>query len=354
MNTTTQPHRVVNTLPDGTALGRYIKGVASDDLYGLLARSREWSSTPHVLEALKHEKAAVPAGSTTDAVWAAPLAIHGLASEAIRLMRGLSILGAISGRFVHVPLRTKIAIETGAGISGGWVAPGAMIPVQKTNFATSIQELYKYGVIVPVSEELLRASTPSAEATIARTVLGGLAKAIDQQLLDPTITAVANTRPASITNGATAVTSTGVTQAQMLADFGALFAAVTSPGPYVLVARPATLARIALVLGQTAAGLPSSLFGIPVVSSPNSPQQVTLIDPSAILYSDAGQFDLDVSREATLILNDAPGGVVQGADGAAPPETALWPGNLAAIRAVRWLAWLRPISGSVAYMTTSY
>jgi hypothetical protein len=43
-----------------------------------------------------------------------------------------------------------------------------------------------------------------------------------------------------------------------------------------------------------------------VIASNNSPTQITLLDPSAILYSDSGQFDIDASEEALLQLDTAP------------------------------------------------
>ena len=66
-----------------------------------------------------------------------------------------------------------------------------------------------------------------------------------------------------------------------------MLAAATSPGPLVGVMKPKTMYRIALVLGSQAAGLPATLFGIPVIAS-NTPAQITLLDPSAMIYSDSG------------------------------------------------------------------
>jgi len=67
-----------------------------------------------------------------------------------------------------------------------------------------------------------------------------------------------------------------------------MLAAATSPGPIVWVMKPKTMYRIALVLGSQAAGLPATLFGIPVIASNNAPAQITLLDPSAMIYSDSG------------------------------------------------------------------
>ena len=81
----------------------------------------------------------------------------------------------------------------------------------RRHFATIIEVHYKYGVIVPLSEELVRLSSPSAEATVRRKILGavgGLAPAIDNQLLLPAVAASAGVYPASLTNGSTGVTTT--------------------------------------------------------------------------------------------------------------------------------------------------
>jgi hypothetical protein len=74
------------------------------------------------------------------------------------------------------------------------------------------------------------------------------------------------------------------------------------------------------------------------------------VDPSAILYSDSGQFDLDTSDEALLQEDTAPDNPTL----ASSVMTSLWTSNEFVIKASRWLAWLRAVSGSVAYMTVTY
>jgi hypothetical protein len=153
-----------------------------------------------------------------------------------------------------------------------------------------------------------------------------------------------------VTNGSPEVTSTGTTSAQISADLAGLLAAVTTPGPLVWIMPPKTMYRIALTLGSQAAGLPATLFGIPVIASINSPAQITLLDPGGVIYSDAGQFDLEVSEQAAIELNDAP----------ADPSTAStilhssYQRNLVYVRALRWLAWQRVQTGAAAWMTVSY
>jgi hypothetical protein len=168
--------RPVSILPTGTAVSRYIiaKALGRGDRYRELQTAERWLDTPHVKATLElYEKSAVASGSTTDSTWAASLSAYGIAAEALTIMRGLSILGALESKMQSVPLHTRLARETGAGFSGGWVAAGGAIPVQLTAFATIVEEHFKYGVITVLSEELLTLATPAAEATIRRSVSAG-------------------------------------------------------------------------------------------------------------------------------------------------------------------------------------
>jgi HK97 family phage major capsid protein len=250
-----------------------------------------------------------------------------------------------------VPFRTNVARETGSGTGGSWVGEGLSTPVAATAYGTLIQEAYKAQVIVVLSNELLRLGDPASERTVRQTVTAGVTAYLDAQALANTVTLVANTRTAAITNGATAVTSTGTTAAQINADLAGLLAAVTTPGPLVWVMRPATAYRIAATIGGTAAvNVPLSLFGIPLVLSANSPAQVTVLDPSAILYSDDGRIDIESTDHAALQMDGAP------TDPAvvATVFQSLWQNNLWVLKVTRWIAYLRAQTGSVAYMTVSY
>ena len=98
------------------------------------------------------------------------------------------------------------------------------------------------------------------------------------------------------------------TAAQINADLAAMLAAITTDGAgSSWIMRPLTAYKIAATIGGTAAAdIPRTLFGIPLVLSANSPQQITLVDAAHILYSDAGGIDVDTSDEALIQMNDAP------------------------------------------------
>jgi HK97 family phage major capsid protein len=344
-------------LPAGTALSRYlmVKALANGDVYRALILSEPMRNTPQVKATIEDElstKAAIAAGTTTDATWAGPLASHGIAAEALTLVRGASILGALESRFRKVPFRTKVSRETGTGTGGAWVGEGLSTPVAATAYDTLSQEAYKAQKIVVLSEELLQLSNPSAERVVRETVAAGVGAFLDSQLLTNTVTLSANLRPAAITNGATAVVQTGVTAAAMVTDLTALLAAIATGGAsLVWVMRPLTAYKIAATIGGTAAAdVPRTLFGIPLVLSANSPQQVTLVDCAHILYSDDGGIAIDVSEEALLQMNDAPTDPAT----AATVFDSMWPRNLWAVKCTRWIAYLRAQTGAVTYMVVTY
>jgi hypothetical protein len=131
-----------------------------------------------------------------------------------------------------------------------------------------------------------------------------------------------------------------------------MLAAITTAGRGLTwIMKPTTAYRLAATIGGTAAAdIPRTLFGIPMVLSINSPQQVTLVDASQILYSDDGGIDIAVSDEASLQMDTSPTDPAV----AATVFQSLWNNDLWAVRVTRWLAYLRAQTGAVSYMTVTY
>src|SRR4029453_943623 len=271
----------------------------------------------------------------------------------LQLLRGASIIGQLEGRMRRVPLRTKVPRETGSGTGGAWVGQGLATPVAATAYDTLTQEAYKASKIVVLSEDLLKIGDPDAERTVRETVIAGVAAYLDSQFVTNTVTLSADLRPAAITNGATAVTSTGVTAAAVTTDLGSLLAAITtSGGGLVWIMRPLTAYNIAAKLaavGMTT-DIPPTLLGIPLILSVNSPPQIPLVDAAHILYSDTGAIDVDTSTQAAIEMNDAPAEPTV----AATIIQSSFQRNLWGVRVSRWLAYLRAQTGAVSFMTVPY
>ena len=93
------------------------------------------------------------------------------------------------------------------------------------------------------------------------------------------------------------------------------------------------------------------MSSIPAIATTNSPAPVTLLDPSALIYSDSSQFEIDASQNAPLELNDNPANPTV----AGTIMSSMYGRNDVAIRALRWVSWLNPSpTTTAAFMTVAY
>jgi HK97 family phage major capsid protein len=216
------------------------------------------------------------------------------------------------------------------------------------------------GIIV-ISEELARVSTPSAEAVIRQDMIAGIAAFLDVQFTDPTIAAVANVSPASVTNGVTIIPSVGTTPANARTDIQALAAAmlaanISTAGSTLLMSETNALALASALnpLGQSLfPGLSAtggSALGYTVLTSQALGTNVILLNGEGILIADDGGVEIDVSREASVQMDSAP---TNPAD-ATTVLTSLWQNNLVGLRADRIINWKRARTGSVQYTQQTY
>jgi HK97 family phage major capsid protein/HK97 family phage prohead protease len=353
-----QPQRAAiqlkQDLPKGTAFTRYVMALAASRGNRLEAAefSKRWhDSTPEIEVVLR---AAVTAGTTTDADWAQPLvAYRQMADEFIELLRPATIIGRIPG-LRQVPFNVKIPVQT-QGSLVNWVGETKPKPVGELKFVMIQLDVNKVAGIVVLSEELVRLSSPSAEAVVRADLVAQIAQFLDVEFIDPANAAVAGVSPASILNGVAGIPSSGGSAAEAAADLAALQAAFTNANLGSATAVYITteiiaqqLAALQNPLGQPIyPGLQSgdNLNRNTVVSSQAVPAGImALILPNEILIADDGGVTVDASREATLAMDSAP------ADGAAA-TFSLWQNNCVGIRAERWITWRRRRDQAVAYIT---
>jgi HK97 family phage major capsid protein/HK97 family phage prohead protease len=354
-----------NNLPKGTAFTRYAIALmrAKGNLMQAAEIAKTWhDTTPEVETVLK---AAVAAGTTTDTNWAAPLVVYQqMASEFIELLRPATILGRIPG-LRRVPFNISMPGQTG-GSSVGWVGEGKPKPVSALAFNTTTLRFAKAAGIVVMTDELVRFSNPSAEAVVQADLVAAMAEFLDTQLVDPTVAAIENVSPASITHGVTPVHASGVDADAVRADVKAVFAnlldANLSAAGSVWMMQETTAMGLSMMLnalgqpefpGITATG--GNFFGLPVVTSQNpglttsdSPAggRIVLAKASEIMLADDGQVVLDASREASLQMNSAPDDPTT----ASTVMVSLWQNNMVGLRAERWINWQKRRSGAVQYI----
>lgn len=321
----------------------------------------------NIAEAM-YQRTAVVAGNTTDSAWAGPLVVaQNLAGEFFEMLRASTIIGRIPNlRAVPFNISVPRALTDPTGY---WVGQGDVKPVSSLTFDSVTLPFHKVAGIVPITEELARFSNPSAEGIIRSALVGALTYRVDRDFLDPSIAAVGVVNPASITNGVTPTVATGTTADAFRDDLGTMMSIYLglnmSPSGVVLVMTSQQALKLGLMrnsLGQkefpdiSIAG--GSLEGIPVVTSENivatggSPTDgypIVAINAPEVMVADDGGVSIDVSREASLQMNDAPDS----------PETtstvlvSLWQRNYVAFKAERFITWKKGRTGAVQYISSA-
>jgi HK97 family phage major capsid protein/HK97 family phage prohead protease len=358
-----------SNVPKGTAFTRYAiaLGRANGNRMEALEIAKGWKdSTPEVEAVLR---AAVAAGTTTDPAWALPLVEYqNMVSEFAELLRPATIIGRIEG-LRKVPFNIKIPRQL-TGSTVNWVGQGKAKPVGALSFDQITLGMTKAAGIVVITDELLRASNPAAEALVRQDLIDQMAAFLDKDFVDPAKAAVADVSPASITHGVTPVAASGTDADALRADLQKLYAKFVAAnmsinGAVWLMQETSALAISGLrnPLGQKEfpeINAQGGIFeGLPVVASQNIPanagsgspltgagSRIILAKASEILLADDGQTLLDVSREASLQMDSAP------ADGA-QELVSLWQNNLVGIRAERFINWGKRRPGAVQYIDSA-
>jgi len=296
-------------------------------------------------------KAAVSAGTLSDSQWAAPLAaLKPLSDAFLEYARPSSLIGRIPG-VRKVPFNVSFPAVS-APSTASWVGENSGKPVSAPALVSVTLTVAKVADVVIVTDELLRSSTPNADVVLRDELAAAVNAFVDKQFVDPTKAAIANTSPASITNGITPIAPTGTTTAALKADVGALTAQFMTNNPDVTTAALLLPAKEASMLAASMAQPTFDLVsggtyaGFPVVVSGAMGTAIVMVDAHAIALADGG-VEIDASRHATLEMNNSP---------TTPPiattvMTSLWQQNLVGLRAERFVTWTRARTSAVSLIS---
>jgi HK97 family phage major capsid protein len=334
----------------GQAFTRYAATIARSKGNLMLAAElakRFDNETPEVGVILR---AAVAAGTTTDTAWAGPLVNYTvMASEFIEYLRPQTLFGRLPA-MVPVPFMTKIPRQI-SGATANWIGEGLSKPISPLAFDMVTVPFAKMAVIVVITDELAKLSSPSAEMLVRDDLAATIAQYMDIQFIDRSVAPLAGVRPGSITNGNTTIPSSGSSVAHVTSDLVAASQVLSDAN--IPMTRPVwvmhTHAFNFLYSQRTSIDSfvwkaemdAGRLNGIPYVVSNNVPlaaglSDIVLLDCSQILLADDGQIMIDASSEASLQMDSAP---------VTPPVAAtvmvsMWQQNMLALRAERYMYWL--------------
>lgn len=311
-------------------------------------------------------KAAVAPGSNVSGNWADALtgADTTIFADFATFLRPATILGkfgqgGIPGLRV-VPFRERLISQT-AGGDGYWVGEGKPKPLTSFDFAGTTLSPLKVANIAVLTDENVKSSSPNSEIIVRDALRDALVATQDVSFIDPTNAGTANVKPASVTNGAASVASTGTDGDAVRLDIRALFQkfidADNPPenGVWIMSTTTALAASMMMnALGQrefpdiTMKG--GLLEGIPVIASRYAGNIVAMLNASDIYEADEGDVAVDMSREASLEMKDS--GLAQdGSVGTGASLVSLWQNNLVGLRAEKTINWKRRRDSAVAYLT---
>lgn len=318
-------------------------------------------------------KAAVAAGTTTNATWAGNLVdARTMQSEFLEFLRPRTIVGRFGTDGLpslrRIPFNVRIPGKTSAG-RAQWVGEGYRKPVTSSGYAATEHKWAKIAGISVVTEELARFSDPSIQMLVRDDLAEAVVERMDVDFVDPAkaVGTGASQSPASITNGVTPIASAATTDeiaiSQEINSLWAVADAANMPATSAVYITDVRTVRGMIGL-RTAMGelaFPNltitggSIGGVPVIVSnyvPNDPTPTTggslfiLAFASEIYLSDDGQVGIDISREATIVMDD---------DATATPTLAqmvsMFQTNQMAIRAERYVNWSKRRPQAVAYLS---
>lgn len=303
-------------------------------------------------------RAAVAAGTTTDANWAAPLVQTNYVNEFLDLLRPQTLLGKIQG-LRHVPYNTSIPAVT-SGTTFQWVGQGKGKPVTKAQFsAVTLGHATAAGISV-LTKQLIRLSTPDAQATVRDILVADCRQFLDEQFVDAAVAAVANVNPASITNGVTGTAASGTDVSDARTDISARVAAFAAAnyglgGLVILMSESQAFALGSMINSVGNPAFPGlglnggSILGIPVVTSETVGAQIVLAHAPSILVADADGLEIDMSDQASIEMVDDP---ADPAD-ATTVYTSMFQNNMVAIRVERMITWGKARATAVDRITSA-
>jgi HK97 family phage major capsid protein len=372
----------VEKLEPGIAMARYAMCLmASKGKHDVAFRlaERHYPQTEAVVKTLKAQseganigammqlKTNIPAGTTTDTTWAAPLVYaQTFAGDFINYLRPRTLIG--QAQFRPIPFNVRIGGQTSGG-SANWVGQGKAKPVTKFDYNAITVPFTKIAAISVLTQELARFSDPSAEMLIRDSLADAVTAKADNDLFDPDAAAVANVSPAGLLNGVTPVAGPG--NSTDPDDIRCALLRLWAPWDTTnLGIRPAyyTTPAVARMLSFMTDSLGNPAFpgitptggnykGVPVRVSNyiannggSGGAPFILVDEAEVYLADDGGVTLDASEEASIEMSDAPAGAAGVPTASSVSVVSMWQTNSIALRAERYIWWGLRRSGAIQWI----
>jgi HK97 family phage major capsid protein len=317
------------------------------------------------LQELMKLRSTVPAGTTTDSTWAAPLVYaNNFAGDFISYLRPRTLIG--QAQFRPIPFNVRINGQTSGG-TANWVGQGKAKPVTKFDYNATTIPFTKVAAITVITQELARFSDPNAETLVRDSLADTIIAKIDNDLFDPDAAAIANVSPAGLLNGVAPVA--GSNNSDDIDDIRCAILRLWAPWDSTnLGMRPAyyTTPAVARYLSFLTDALGNPAFpgvtptggsykGVPIRVSNylannggSGGAPFILVDEAEVYLADDGSVTVDASEQASIEMNDAPTSTAATPTGAS--LVSMWQTNSIALRAERFIWWGLRRSGAIQWI----
>lgn len=326
-----------------------------------IAQKRWGKTNPTLVQVIK---AGVAGGGSDSGEWGAELvqADTRYTGDFIEYLYGKTLFDQLPLK--AVPANVVIKGQDGAS-TGYWVGQSKAIPVTTADFSTVNLTPLKVGAIATLSKELVRDSSPAAEALVRDSLVQASAQKVDSTFFSATA-ASAGVSPAGILNGVAGHNSHGTTIDGVIADLRQLYAIFQSfknASGLVIVTDPSTAKALSLMqnaLGQFAfPGVTQNggaLLGDTVYTGDNvTAGHFILMKPSDIYRIGDSGVSVSVTDVATIEQDSAPQGAGDVPTAASATLMSMWQTEMIGIKVVRSVNFAKRRSHAVQYIdNTSY
>jgi len=322
-----------------------------------IAEGRWGKSNPTLVRLMKANE--IAGGGSGSGEWGSELvsADNRYTGDFIEYLHGITVYDKVPCRVV--PANVSIKGSDGAA-TGYWVGESKAIPTSAPSASTVALTPLKVAALAVVSNELLRDSSPAAEAWVRDMLAQASGQRVDATFLSATA-ASATVSPAGLLNGLVAGTSNGNDAEGVRQDIADLYAgfitAKNATGLY-FVTTPSLAKALQLMrnaLGQrefdgiTSTG--GTLEGDPLIVGDNvGAGDLILMKPSDIWKIGDSGIAVSISTEATIEQNSAPAGATDTPAGITEKFTSMFQSESTAIKVVRSINFQKRRSGAVAFV----
>lgn len=236
-----------------------------------------------------------------------------MSTDIITFLRPASVMRKMNPMILPMPTGTMRIPKVATGAAASYISENTNIGVTAPSFGQIVLSWKKLAALVPISNDLIRYSSPAADAVVRDDVVRAMAQAENLAFLRGDGTANSPKGLRYWINAANVLTSAGTTLANMTTDIGAMILALLNNN--VPMTRPAWLMSPrswnALNLAQTTTGAfafraemaNGTLMGFPFAFSTHVPGagatgELYLADFADVVIGESLNLIVDASAEA--------------------------------------------------------